>query len=153
MSNNAKIDAFIDNYKRISQMLLTKVEDLQVALLLLGQADDLAGGLLRRGEGDEPQRVRVRLYLLDELERNEVEDESLLVENDDHHVLAKLDIVDNLVLVEGYLGAFFLLVIVPDDYFVALLLEDDDDYVGLVHHFDQADGLADLDFLLELGAT
>ena len=134
-------------------MLLTKVEDLQVALLLLGQADDLAGGLLRRGEGDEPQRVRVRLHLLDELERDEVEDESLLVENDDHHVLAKLDIVDNLVLVEGYLGAFFLLVIVPDDYFVALLLEDDDDYVGLVHHLDQADGLADLDFLLELGAT
>ena len=153
MSNDAKIDAFIDNYERVSHMLLTKVEDLQVALFLLGQADDLAGGFLRRGEGDEAQRVRVRLHLLDELERDEVEDEGFLVEHDDHHVLAKLDIVNNLVLVEGYFGAFFLLVIVPNDDFVALLLEDDDDYVGLVHHLDQADGLADLDFLLELGAT
>ena len=93
------------------------------------------------------------LDLLDELERHEVEDEGLLVQNNDHHVLAQLDIVDDLVLVESDFGPLFLLVVVPDDHLVPLLLEDEDDDVRLVHHLDEADGLADLDFLLELGAT
>ena len=43
--------------------------------------------------------------------------------------------------------------VVPDDDLVALLLEHEHNNVRLVHHLDQADSLADLNFFLELGAS
>ena len=43
--------------------------------------------------------------------------------------------------------------VIPDDNLVPLLLEDEDNDVCLIHHFDEANGLADLDLLLKLCAT
>ena len=58
---------------------------------------------------------------MDELERDEVENKRAILQATDDNVFAKLDPVDELVVVEGDLGAALALVAVPDDEFVALL--------------------------------
>ena len=92
--------------------------------------------------------------MFDELEGYEIEDEGLLVEHDDHHVLSQLHVHNQLVCVERDLCPVLFLVVVPDDNFVSLLLINENNDVGLVHHFDECDLLAQiLDLLLQPRAS
>eukprot|EP00355_Strombidium_rassoulzadegani_P000586 CAMPEP_0168612802 /NCGR_PEP_ID=MMETSP0449_2-20121227/3110_1 /TAXON_ID=1082188 /ORGANISM="Strombidium rassoulzadegani, Strain ras09" /LENGTH=365 /DNA_ID=CAMNT_0008653389 /DNA_START=169 /DNA_END=1265 /DNA_ORIENTATION=- len=143
VSRNDEVDTLINHI----------VEDLERALLLRRQADDLGNGLLGLRYGAEAEGVGVSVDLLDELERDEVEDEGLLLEDDDHHVLAQLDVHDELVGVEGDLRPVLLLVVVPDHHLVLLLFVDQHDHVRLVHHLHEGDVLLQvLHLLLQLRA-
>ena len=93
--------------------------------------------LLGRGDAAQTQRVGARLQLLDELERLEVEDEDLVLEDDDEHVLAEADVLDFLVVVERDFGAVLLLVVVPNHHLVLGLGHHQHDDVRLVHHLHQ----------------
>ena len=114
------------------------------------QANNFGDGLFGLGKRAESPRIEVGVDLLDQLEGHEVEDEGLLVEDHDHHVLAELDVHNELVGVESDLRSVFLLVVVPDDDLVPLLLVDKHDHVRLIHHLHQGNLLSQiLHFLLQ----
>jgi hypothetical protein len=75
--------------------------------------------------------------LLDELKGDEIEDESFLLEHDDHHVLSELDIHNELVGVEGDLCSILLFMIIPNDNFVSLLFIHQNNHICFVHHLYQ----------------
>ena len=60
--------------------------------------------------------------MLDQFEGDEVEDEGLLIEDYNHHILSQLDIHDELICVKGNLCSILFLMIVPNNHFVSLLL-------------------------------
>lgn len=92
--------------------------------------------------------------LLDQFKGNKVEDEGLLIEHYNHHILSQLDIHDELICVESNLCSILFLVIVPNNYFVSLLLIDQNNDVGFVHHFNQGNILVKLlHLLLESGTA
>lgn len=138
---------------QVDGLVNDEVQHLEVALLETWEADDLACWLLSLRQGNKAEWVRESLHLFDQFEGDKVENERLLVQHDNHHILAKFHVVDDLVLVEGDLGALLLFVIIPDDNLVALLLEDEHDDVCLVHHLNKGDGLAELHLLFQLGAA
>ena len=86
--------------------------------------------------------------MLNQLKSHEIEDEGLLVEHDNHHVLSELDAHDELVCVECDLCPVLFLVVIPDDYLVPLLFVNEDDNVGLVHHFNQSNVCVQILYLL-----
>ena len=76
--------------------------------------------------------------MLDELERNEVENECFLVEHNNHHVFPEFDVHDQLVGVERDLSPVLFFVIIPNNHFVPLLFVNQHDHIGFIHHFDQS---------------
>lgn len=106
------------------------------------------------GEGAQSSWIWESVDLLNQLEGNKIEDEGLLVEDDNHHILSKLDVHDELVSIESNLCSILLFVIVPNDHLVSLLLVDQHNHIGFVHHFDEGDILVELlHLLLESGTT
>lgn len=103
----------------------------------MGQTYDFRDGLFGLREGAETTRIDIGVDLFDELEGHEVEDEGLLVQDHDHHVLAQLDVHDELRGVEGNLCPVLLLVVVPDHHLVPLLLVNEHNHVRLIHHLYQ----------------
>ena len=104
--------------------LLTVVQNLKGSLVLMRKTNNFRDGLLGLGQGAKSGRIGVGVHLLYELERNKIDDKGLLVEDHNHHVLAQLDVHNELIGVEGNLCPIFLLVVVPNDNFVPLLLVD-----------------------------
>lgn len=118
------------------------------------KADYFGDRFFRLGQGAKAGRIEVGVNLLDELERDEIENKGLLVQHNDHHVLSQLHVHNQLVCVERDLCPVLLLVVVPDDNFVPLLLINKNDDIRLVHHFDECNLLAQiLNLLLQPRAS
>ena len=108
------------------------------------KTNNFRDGLLGLGQGAKSGRIGVGVHLFYELERNKIEDKGLLVEHHNHHVLAQLDVHNELIGVKGNLCPIFLLVVVPNDNFVPLLLVDQHYHIRFVHHFHQGDLLVQI---------
>lgn len=123
------------NWVKLDISQLTIVQHFQGSLFLVRQTDDFGDWLLGSRNGTQSLGVRESFYLLNELERHEVEDKGLFLKDDDHHVFPEFDVHDQLVCIEGYLCPVLLLVVVPDDHFVALVCKHQHYHVRFVHHF------------------
>lgn len=135
-SDRRQFDVVCLNTER-NALVCDEVEKLERAYRLTGQADDFGGRLLGGGHRAQACRVVEGFELLDQLKRDEVEDEGALCQTADDYFLPKFDAVDELVMVERDLGAALTFVAIPDDQLVALLREDKHDDVRSVMHLDQ----------------
>lgn len=130
--------------------ILTIVQNLEGSFLLSGETYDLRNRLFSLRQGAESCWIWECVYLLDQLKGHEIENECLLNEYNNHHILSKLDIHDKLVSIESDLCSIFLLVIIPNDNLIPLLLIDQNDHIGFIHHFYKSDVLVEfLHLLLE----
>ena len=115
--------------------ILTIVQNLEGSFLLSGETYDLRNRLFSLGQGAESCWIWECVYLFDQLQSNEIENECLLIEDNNHHILSKLDIHDELVSIESDLCSIFLLMIIPNHDLISLLLVDQNDNIGFIHHF------------------
>ena len=75
-------------------------------------------------------------------------------QDDDHHILSKLDIHNELISVECDLCPILFFMVVPNHNLVFLLLVNEDDDISLVHHFNERNLLAQiLNLFLQTGAA
>jgi hypothetical protein len=107
---------------KLEKPLLTIVQNFQRTFFLSGETNNLRNGFFCLRQCAESCWIWESVNLLDQFESNEVEDEGLLIEHYNHHILSQLDIHDELICVESNLCSILFLVIVPNNYFVSLLL-------------------------------
>lgn len=141
-------------YRDVDGFVYNVIQNFERSLLLAWQANNFGNWFLSLRESAQSSRIWVSVDLFYEFERNEIENESLFVEYDNHHILPEFDVHDELVGVECNLRPVFFLVIVPNYHFVPLLLVHQHNYVSLVHHLDQGDVFIELlDLLLQPRAS
>ena len=112
------------------------------------QTNDFRDWLLSLRQRTETGWIRIRVHLLDQLESNEIENEGLLVQDHDHHILSELDVHNKLIGIKRDLCPILFLVIIPNNNFVPLLLVDQHYDVGFVHHFNESNILPQILHLL-----
>lgn len=100
-----------------------KVEHLQATLFSAWQGDYLGDGMLGGGYRSEALRVADRVHLLHEFQRLEVEDERLVSQQNDYHVLSNSKAHNDLRLIESDLCTRPMLVTIVYDQFVALIFK------------------------------
>ena len=134
--------------------LLTVVEHFETSFFLTWKANNFGNRFFSLWNGAKSGWIWESIDLLDQLEGDEVENEGLLDEHNDHHVLSEFDIHDELVGVESDLCPILLLMVIPNYNLISLLLVHENDYICLVHHLHQCYVLIQiLHLFLEAGTT
>lgn len=94
------------------------------------------------------------INLFDELQSDEIENESFLIKHNDHHVLSQLDVHNELISIESDFSSILFLMIIPNDNFVSLVFVNQNDDIGFIHHFYQCNICVQvLNLLLWSGAS